>query len=107
LKSGESAESIIEEWEGRREAARAKAEAAELNQPEPKDKNSSEWRYWKLRQMERALRGEHGAQAQRTARREFKQIAHEAITIAAFDRYHAEQMLPHFIIAIQQKGARS
>jgi hypothetical protein len=71
---------------------------------EPVNTRSDEWRYWKLRQMERALRGELGAQAQRAARREFKQIARDAIAIAAFDRYHAEQMLPDFIIAIQQKG---
>jgi alkylhydroperoxidase family enzyme len=89
-----------------RERARIRAEQEEKNrtQPEPKDKLSGEWRYWKLRRMERALRGQEGEKAQRAARREFKRIAREAINVAISDRYHAEMMLPHFIIAIQQKG---
>jgi hypothetical protein len=107
LKSGESAESIIEEWEGRREANRQRSEDEMLSAPEPKDRASNEWRYWKLRRMERALRGQEGEKAQREARREFKRIAREAINIAASNRYHAEMMLPQFIIAIQQKGGAS
>jgi hypothetical protein len=104
LKKGESAESIIEDWESQREAARAKAEVEQVNAPEPEDRNSNEWRYWKLRQMEKALSGELGKMAQREALREFKQFAREAVRLAAHDKYHAEMMLPHFIIAIQQNG---
>jgi hypothetical protein len=91
-----------------RERARIAAEEEEKTrtQPEPEDRTSSEWRYWKLRRMERALRGLEGEKAQREARREFKRIAREAINIAALDRYHAEMMLPNFIVAIQQKGGR-
>jgi hypothetical protein len=104
LKKGESAESIIREWEAEREESRAQAELEFLNSPEPKDKNSNEWRYWKLRQMESSFRGEGGDVEKRAAWREFQQIARQAIKLATFDRYHAEMMLPHFLIAIQQKG---
>jgi hypothetical protein len=104
IRAGQSIEEIHAHFEQAWKKWRVKNEEKERNAPEPRNKLSSEWRYWKLRQMERALRGESGREAQRTARREFKQIAREAIAIAAFDSYHAQKMLPDFIVAIQQKG---
>lgn len=71
---------------------------------EPVNQLSDAWRYWKLRKMEKALRGEEGPEAQAAAQREFKQIARQAINIATFDFYQAEDMLPHFISALQQQG---
>jgi hypothetical protein len=104
IRAGQAIEEIHERFEQAWAKSRAEAEEKERSAPEPRNKLSGEWRYWKLRQMERALRGESGREAQRTARREFKQIAREAIAIAALDSYHAQTMLPDFIVAIQQKG---
>lgn len=104
LKKGESAESIIADWEARAKAASEKAQAEELSAPEPADKNSNEWRYWKLRRMEAAFRGEFGATAQREAWREFRRIAREAVKAATHQYHHAACMLPHFIVALQVSG---
>ena len=102
LHKGETAEEIIRDFECRGEATSARLQAEELAKPEPPDRTSAEWRYWKLRRMERALRGEDGPEAHESARREFKQIAHRAVKVATSEYYHAAQMLPHFIIAVQE-----
>lgn len=106
LREGQEPAAIAAWFERERARIAAEQEEKSRTQPEPEDRASNEWRCWKLRRMERALRGQEGEKAQREARREFKRIAHEAINIAASDRYHAEMMLPHFIIAIQQKAGR-
>jgi hypothetical protein len=107
LREGQEPAAIAAWFDQERARIAAEQEAKNRTQPEPKDKLSADWRYWKLRRMERALRGQEGEKAQREARREFKRIAREAINIAASDRYHAEMMLPNFIVAIQQKGGAS
>lgn len=104
LKAKQSINEIHDHFQRERAKWSAKHQEEERNKPEPKDRTSGEWRYWKLRRMERALRGELGDAERRKARREFKQIARQAVNVATLDRYHAEMMLPHFIIAIQQKG---
>jgi hypothetical protein len=50
--AGEDLDRIAAEEEARGEEKRAAMKAAELAKPEPKDKTSAEWRYWKLRQIE-------------------------------------------------------
>jgi hypothetical protein len=106
LREGQEPAEIAAWFDQERARIAAEQEEKSRMQPEPEDKLSAEWRYWKLRRMERALRGQEGEKAQREAQREFKRIAREAINIAASNRYHAEMMLPNFIVAIQQKGGQ-
>ncbi len=58
MKKGESVESIITDFRGQLDANAAAYAERWLTMPEPKDKTSDEWRYWKLRRMERAFDGD-------------------------------------------------
>jgi hypothetical protein len=106
LDKGESPEAITQDFSRRLKESVARREAEERAQPEPTDKTSDAWRYWKLRRMERAFRGEDGATAQREVLREFTRLAKRAIRYAVVNTYHAEKMLPDLIIACQdaEKG---
>jgi hypothetical protein len=105
LKRTQAGESLAAIYAGR-EAARARRQAAReaenLNAPEPKGTTSDEWRYWKLRRMERAFDGEDGAEYKQ-AWQEFKLLLNDLM--AEEDFWHtgnAHALLPHLIIARQQ-----
>jgi hypothetical protein len=53
--AGESLAEMYAECERRHAEWKAEREAEELAKPEPKDKTSAEWRWWKLRQVEADL----------------------------------------------------
>lgn len=109
VRAGQSIEEIHEYFEQMRAKHHAENEEKERNQPEPEDKTSAEWRYWKLRRIERALRGELGTEAKSEAWQEFKQFARRGIR-AMRDHRAAIEILPYLIIACQeseQKGGAS
>jgi hypothetical protein len=102
--AGESLAAIYAGREAARARRRAEREAENLNAPEPKDKTSDEWRYWKLRRMEKAFeeRGENG-EAYAEAWREFRALLDGLL--ADEDFWHtgnARTLLPHLIIARQE-----
>lgn len=106
LDKGESILSIMRGFRGQLEATSEEDQTHWLTMPEPEDRASAEWRYWKLRRMEKALQGENGPQAQQSAQREFKQMAQRAVEAAIFEYHHAAQMLPHFITLLQEMEKR-
>lgn len=55
MDAGETLAALREESEREWEEFRARRQAEELAEPEPKDKLSAKWRYWKLRQIEHAF----------------------------------------------------
>jgi hypothetical protein len=70
--------------------------------PEPEDKTSDEWRYWKLRRMERAFEGGDGA-AYKQAWAEFKLLLNDLMAVEGFwHTGNARALLPTLIIARQQ-----
>jgi len=101
-KAGESLAAIYAEREAARSARRAAREAENLNAPEPKDTTSDEWRYWKLRRMERAFDGEDSA-AYRQAWQEFELLLKGLMADESFwHTGNARTLLPHLIIARQE-----
>jgi hypothetical protein len=101
-KAGESLAAIYAEREAARSARRAAREAENLNAPEPKDTTSDEWRYWKLRHMERAFDGGDGA-AYKQAWQEFTALLKGLMADADFwHTGNARALLPTLILARQQ-----
>ena len=102
--AGESLAAIYAEREAARERRQAAREAENLNAPEPEDKTSDEWRYWKLRRMERAFDGRReDGEAYAEAWREFRALLDGLL--ADEDFWHtgnARALLPTLIIARQQ-----
>ncbi len=105
LKRTQAGESLAAIYAGR-EAARARRQAAReaenLNAPEPEDTTSDEWRYWKLRRMERAFEGSD-REARRQAWAEFTALLESLM--ADEDFWHISNacaLLPHLIIARQR-----
>jgi hypothetical protein len=100
--AGESLAAIYAEREAARSARQAAREAENLNAPEPKDKTSDEWRYWKLRRMERAFDGGDGAEYKQ-AWAEFTALLKGLMADESFwHTGNARTLLPHLIIARQQ-----
>ncbi len=100
--AGESLAAIYAEREAARSARQAAREAENLNAPEPKDKTSDEWRYWKLRRMERAFEDEDGAEYKQ-AWAEFTALLKGLMADESFwHTGNARTLLPHLIIARQQ-----
>jgi hypothetical protein len=103
-KAGESLAAIYAEREAARERRQAAREAENLNAPEPKDKTSDEWRYWKLRRLERAFAGRReDGEAYAEAWREFRALLDGLL--ADEDFWHtgnARALLPTLIIARQR-----
>jgi hypothetical protein len=99
---GESLAAIHAGREAARARRHAEREAERLNVPEPKDKTSDEWRYWKLRRMERAFDGEDGAEYKQ-AWAEFTALLKGLMADESFwHTGNARALLPHLIIARQQ-----
>lgn len=88
-----------------RKAGAARAESrqrAELAQPEPKDKQSAAWRYWKLRQLEAAFDGDD-QERYAAAWDYFNELLRGLLAAKSF--YHvsnARALLPQLIIARQE-----
>ena len=102
LKKGETAESIIRGFDRAREEWRAEREAEMLNASEPKDRLSDEWRYWKLRRMEKAFEGgDRGLYAQ--VWDEFRSLLKGLLADGSFWHVsNARALLPHLISARQE-----
>jgi hypothetical protein len=66
LKAGESIEEIHNDFERERDEWQAKREEELRSQPEPKNWLSSEWRYWKLRQLTDAFNSGDSARIRTT-----------------------------------------
>jgi hypothetical protein len=93
----------LRDEENRQRAERsARYEVEELAKPEPKDKTSDEWRYWKLRQMKNALRGEDKAAAS-AAVEEFIGYAEGFLGQRRFVVSEVEELLPDLIIFWQRR----
>jgi hypothetical protein len=100
---GETLDEIAAEWERAANARMAERKQAALQAPEPKDKRSAEWRYWKLRQVERAFAERDQTEgydaAWRFVRELFDGLYHEP------NFWHVDlvlPLLPHLIIARQK-----
>ncbi len=110
VKRGETVESIIADFRGQLDANAAAYTERWLTMPEPKDKTSNEWRYWKLRRMEKAFDGED-SEAYAEAWREFRALLTGLMAEADFwHTGNACTLLPHLIIArqeIDQQNARA
>lgn len=102
LKRGETAESIIRSFNRELEEQRARRESRALNKPEPKRKDTAEWRYWKLRRMEKAFAGSD-EEAYRKAWDEFKSLLGDLMVDPNFWHVaNARALLPHLLIARQE-----
>ncbi len=100
--AGESLAAIYAEREAARARRHAEREAERLNAPEPEDKTSDEWRYWKLRRMEKAFDDGDGA-AYKQAWAEFKLLLNDLMAVEEFwHTGNARTLLPHLIIARQE-----
>lgn len=81
-------------------AASAEAyKSEELSKPEPKDKTSDEWRYWKLRQIEAGFASDD-VEKYREAWREFWQFF-DGYKLDRADTGSVRELLPTLIIAYQ------
>jgi hypothetical protein len=60
IRAGQSIEEIHNHFQREWRKIRAANRKKERNQPEPEDKTSAEWRYWKLRRMESMPSAGHG-----------------------------------------------
>jgi hypothetical protein len=102
VKRGEALESIIADFRGQLDAGAEARLERWLTMPEPKDKTSDEWRYWKLRRMERAFAGADG-EAYRQAWQEFRALLKGLMADESFwHTGNARALLPDLIIARQQ-----
>lgn len=78
--AGESLAEIRDERQRAMRECGERHEAEEAAKPEPKDKTSDEWRYWKLRQMEAALTGTDSEEFQ-AARLEVAELIGTALAL--------------------------
>jgi hypothetical protein len=75
---------------------------ADPEKPEPKDKTSNEWRYWKIRQLEAGFDGPSDAKGYELAWDEFKALLRGLMSDENFWHVsNAKALLPHLIIARQ------
>ncbi len=102
IQAGESLAAIYAEREAARSARQAAREAENLNAPEPEDTTSDEWRYWKLRRMEKAFDGDDG-EAYKQAWAEFTALLKGLTADKSFwHTGNARALLPRLIIARQE-----
>jgi antitoxin (DNA-binding transcriptional repressor) of toxin-antitoxin stability system len=102
VKSGETLESVITDFQRQMTSNEEAHRGGWLNMPEPKDKTSDEWRYWKLRRMEKAFDASD-REAYAEAWREFRALLDGLM--AEPDFWHtgnARTLLPDLIIARQE-----
>jgi hypothetical protein len=101
--AGEDLEAIAEEEKAQ---GRERGEAYKVEQsakPEPKDKTSDEWRYWKLRQVESAFDTQAGnSEAYNAAHDYFRELLTSLYNDEDFyNASHILALLPQLIIARQ------
>lgn len=70
--------------------------------PEPEDKTSDAWRYWKLRQFESAVENRmEDHEAYNRAWDEFRALASDVLADEDFNIVHAKMLMPHLVAALQ------
>ncbi|MGA9997392.1 MAG: hypothetical protein WBP93_18380 [Pyrinomonadaceae bacterium] len=104
LKSGMSLDLAYQEYKREQGEAFAARREAERNAPEPKDKTSDEWRYWKIRQLTRAFTcDETGREEYDAAWEEFKALLNGLLADGNFwHTSNAIHLLPDLLIARQE-----
>ncbi|MGA9994817.1 MAG: hypothetical protein WBP93_05340 [Pyrinomonadaceae bacterium] len=90
-RTGQTVEEIYQAFEQRQKEWRALREEEERNAPEPKDRLSSQWRYWKLIQMQEAFESDD-AKTYSAAWREFTDLLKGLM--ADEDFWHVSNALP-------------
>jgi hypothetical protein len=105
--AGATLREMVEEEEARGRERTERHKAAQLEKPEPKDRLSDEWRYWKLRQIEHAFgpacMEEAGAEAYSAAHRYFRELLTGLFRDENFYNVaHILPLLPQLIIARQE-----
>ena len=102
LHKGETAEETIRDFEHQWAVRAASRRRAELTKPEPQDRTSAEWRYWKLRRMEQAFQS-GDKEGYRAAWDEFEALLMGLLRDENFWRAQsALTLLPHLMIARQE-----
>lgn len=100
LKAGESVEEIHNDFERERAERRAQREEEQRNMPEPKNWLSSEWRYWKIRQLTDAFES-HDPERYTAAWTETKALIKDVANNEDFQFWYALAFLPHLLDARQ------
>lgn len=104
VEAGESLEEIARDREARLREDIAQKKRERLNAPEPKDKLSDEWRYWKIAQITEGMGGRDKSQeAYNAAWDEFRELFEGLRATPSF--WHVDNalaLLPHLIIARQE-----
>jgi hypothetical protein len=101
VESGETLTEVINAREAERERQRVKMRHEAFTAPEPKDTTSDEWRYWKIRQIGRAL--DEGGEARSRAMSEVRALLRGLA--GSPDFWHVDnvkRLLPDLIIARQE-----
>jgi hypothetical protein len=102
VEAGASLAAMYEE-EKRRDAERsARQSVEELSKPEPQDKTTDEWRYWKLRHLEADFASDDTGRAARAWREFFEFFDGLKRDRAQQTAHTARQLLPSLIIAAQE-----
>jgi hypothetical protein len=101
VEAGASLAKMCEEDEREADERRARRDAEEPSKPEPKDKTSSEWRYWKLRHVEADFESGDRERRARAWREFFEFFDGFKRDRARQTTYAARQLLPDLIIAMQ------
>jgi hypothetical protein len=102
VKAGETLEQVLDDFNAQLQRSVAVQRAAWLTMPQPKDRNSDEWRYWKLRRLEDALQG-NDIEASEQAWKEFKTLLTGLMAEGGFwYTGNAVALLPHLLIVRQE-----
>ena len=102
LDQGATLDQLAEAREAKRAELRAATARAELDAPEPKNKLSKEWRYWKLRHLEADFASGDPARFQ-AAFDYFSKLIRGLLADENFYHVsHARALLPQLIIARQE-----
>ncbi len=102
VKAGETLEQVLDDFNAQLQRSAAAQRAAWLTMPQPKDRNSDEWRYWKLRCLEDAFQG-NDIKANEQAWEEFKTLLTGLMAEGGFwYAGNAIALLPHLLIARQE-----
>jgi hypothetical protein len=101
LREGQEPAAIAAWFEQERARLRAESEEEARTQPEPKDRLSDEWRYWKLSQFDLAFKSKDASVRER-AWKEFESMFKTLIKRSDLTVYDVKTLLP-YIIVIQQR----
>ncbi len=102
IKAGETLEEIIDDFNAQLQRSAEAQRVKWLTMSEPKDKTSSEWRYWTLRRTAHAFQNGDMA-ARKEAWNEFEALLKGLMADASFWHIsNALALMPHLIIARQE-----